>query len=346
MKIGFQNRYPYSTRKTQPRVAHSNEPISPTDRVSLSGSEKKPERHGLVDSLRRVARRTAIAALNGVGFVALALLGSKPSEGELADYKVAEQKLSSDVAFEERVAESGFDGVLELFEREDLPGQSAKERLDFVLWYTSCKRGKLGGSWHQLKKEYTHFNTTTPFVRQANDRGFAQDVRDGFKWYDAEATGWTETRPTGKIEMGSPQVGHFLTAVDIGHQAAPVERLLRIPALGHELIGDDQSETRQILEGLVSPHRLHLFNKAISAAEQQERSEAHKAVREALPELTENGDEAGRVGNSWQDLLNTSYGIAFGRKVRSGELETRAEAAAWLSSNVGDSAPSLSWNDS
>ena len=56
------------------------------------------------------------------------------------------------------------------------------------------------------------------------------------------------------------------------------------------------------------------------AAERTDRLEAHRLVEEALPDLSDSGLEPGRVGNTRQDLLNTSYGLAFGRLVRSGQL--------------------------
>ena len=68
-------------------------------------------------------------------------------------------------------------------------------------------------------------------------------------------------------------------------------------------------------------------------------------MEEALPDLSVTGDEPGRVGNSKQDLLNTSYGFAFGQLVRQGGLTTRQQAANWLHDNVGSGAASLPWQE-
>lgn len=278
-----------------------------------------------------------MAALNCVGGIGLFLLGPSRSAAKLEEY----QQAQLGEGFSARVGASAFGALTELFERADLPGQTAAERLDFVLWSTDTNCEK--GAWEKLQLLCTHFRSDSPFVVHANDRGFAPDVADGVKWYNPAATGFVYDVYHDRVDMGSPQVGHFLTAVDIGRQPSWKETLLRPAAVGHELVGDDQGAVPQILAGLTHSRERGLFAEAIAAAEAGDRALAHRCVSLALPDLSVSGNEPGRVGNSKQDLLNTSYGIAFGRKVRRGDFASPAEAADWLARNVGAQAPSLPW---
>lgn len=293
--------------------------------------------------LARLGRSLAEGVLNGVAGVGLFLLGPWRSERKLEEYQRGEALLGGD--FSARVAESALGGLTELFRRPDLPGKTAAERLDFVLWTTDTDRGPAKPAWERLQLLCTHFRPDSPFVLQANDRGFAPDVADGVKWYNPEATGFVYDVYTDRVNMGSPQVGHFLTAVDIGRQPAWKEALLRPAAVGHELVGDDQGAWPQILAGLTHGRERRLFAEAIRAAEQGERARAHRLVEDALPDLSVSGNEPGRVGNSKQDLLNTAYGIAFGRMVRRGDFASPSQAADWLDRHLGAQTPSLPWND-
>lgn len=311
--------------------------------VTISRRAPKPASRGFMTSLKKAGRSAAAACLNGVAGLGLFLLGPRLSEQTRASYQKALRTLELDSGFRDRVASSAFDGLLELFRRQDLPGQSARERLDFVLWYTDSNRDCGDDNWTRLKQIFTHFQKDSPFLNQANDRGFAADVADGSKWYDPQATGYLMRVNSGRVEEGSPQVGHFLTAVDIGCQNPVLNRLLRPAAVGHELVGDDQGPVKQILRGLTHTKERALFHQAIAAASQGDRMEAHALVEQALPDLSVHGAEPGRVGNSKQDLLNTSYGMAFGQLVRDGKLVTSEDAATWLYQNVGRGADSLPW---
>lgn len=281
----------------------------------------------------------------GIGAIGLFLVGPHRSQRQLEEYSAGEKIISGDCGFRDRVATSAFDGLLELMRRPELPGQNAAERLDFILWYTDSNRDSHDSSWTEFTRVLNHFHPDSPFVNQANDRGFADDVADGRKWYNPDATGFFTKIPHDRLNEGSPQVGHFLTAVDIGRQSPILSGLLRVAAVGHELIGDDQGAVQQILAGVTHPQERKLFGQAITAAKESDRGKAHQLVETALPDLTVEGNEPGRVGNSKQDLLNTSYGVAFGELVRSGHFQSREQAADWLDQNVGRKAASLAWNE-
>ena len=315
-----------------------------TESLTL-GHTARPASRGLIRSLLGAGKAAGMACLNGVAGLALYLLGPHRSEKTEAAYNQGLKTLESDAGFRDRVTTSAFDGLLELFRRSDLPGESAKERLDFVMWYTDTNRDCPADSWTKLKQIFNHFQKDSPFLNQANDRGFAADVADGTKWYNPEATGYIMQVVSGKENQGSPQVGHFLTAVDIGRQNPVLNHLLRPAAVGHELVGDDQGPVKQIMMGLTHGKQRSLFHQAIAAAGQSDRAAAHAIVEQALPELSVHGAEPGRVGNSKQDLLNTSYGMAFGQLVRDGALGSASDAADWLCKNVGKGAHSLYWNE-
>lgn len=327
------------------RQALSGEvPVAPvSDSVKLSQAAPVSTSKGFLGRLMEAGRAAASACLNGIAGLGLVMLAPNLSAETEAHYLEALGRLERDSGFRERVACSAFDGLLELFRRPDLPGKSARERLDFVLWYTDSNRDCHDGNWTKLKQIFTHFQKDSPFLNQANDRGFASDVADGSKWYNPQATGYLMEVYTGKVDQGSPQVGHFLTAVDIGRQRPVLNRLLRPAAVGHELVGDDQGPVKQILKGLSHGQPRALFHEAIVAASEGNRASAHALVEQALPELSVHGSEPGRVGNSKQDLLNTSYGMAFGQLVRDGKLKTADDAADWLYRNVGRGAESLPW---
>lgn len=272
-------------------------------------------------------------AVDGVAGLGLFLLAPRRSQQIQESYEKGAALLGQD--FSQRVARSAFKGLMELVERPDLPGQNARDRLDFILWYTDSNRDSAEGGWSQLKQIFTHFHPENPFLTQANDRGFASDVSDSRKWYNPDATGFLMDNYSGRVDQGSPQVGHFLTAVDIGRQSPLLEKALHSAALGHELIGDDQGPLRQVLVGLSRGHERKLFEQVIRAAESGDREQARKLVDTILPDLSDSGQEEGRVGNSRQDLLNTSYGMAMGRLLRTGRLQTRPQLAEWLQQNLG-----------
>lgn len=316
---------------------------APKDAVEIGSPPAVKGR--LLAALSRVGKNTAMAVANSVGALTLALVGPHTGKTLEAEYRVGLAKLSEDTALTDKIGQSAFDGLLEMMRRSDLPGKSAQQRLDFVMWATDSNRDSQEPSWKKLTQIFNHFHPESAFVTHANDRGFAHDVADGRKWYNPEATGFIPDVYHGRIDQGSPQVGHFLTAVDIGRQPAPLERILRTAALGHELTGDDQGAVKQMWLGFTHHLERALFGKVIESAERGDRSSAHRYVEQALPDLTDSGQEIGRVGNSRQDLLNTSFGFAFGRMIRSGEFGSREEAANWLENNVGSKAASLAWND-
>jgi hypothetical protein len=179
-----------------------------------SCAELTSQRSPLLAPLKELGRASALAVANGVGGLGLFLFGPHFSRAQERDYRQAQEVLKQD-GFSQRVATSAFDGLLELMERPGLPGENAKERLNFVMWLTDTNRDSSEPSWKKLTHIFNHFHPDSAFVTHANERGFAHDVADGRKWYNPEATGFVDAKYHGRIDQGSPQVGHFLTAVDI-----------------------------------------------------------------------------------------------------------------------------------
>jgi hypothetical protein len=324
--IGFSSKLPRLATRSKAGPAVAEPALSSGDQVSIS-------RSACLTTLAGWGKRMAMRAVDGVAGLGLFLLAPRRSQQLQQSYEKGASLLGPD--FSQRVADSAFKALVELVERADLPGANARERLDFILWYTDSNRGSHEGGWSQLKQIFTHFHPQSPFLTQANDRGFAQDVSDSRKWYNPDATGFVMDNYTGRVDQGSPQVGHFLTAVDIGRQTPLLEKALHSAALGHELIGDDQGPLRQVLVGLSHSKDRKLFEQVIAAAERGDREQARQLVATILPDLSDAGQEPGRVGNSRQDLLNTSYGMAMGRLVREGGLQTRRQLADWLQKNLG-----------
>ncbi len=200
-------------------------------------------------------------------------------------------------------------------------GTDARTRMEFVLDYTSSDPEK-----------------PVHFAKQFNDSGFHEGFQDSPIWGAASGN----------------QVGHFLTAVDIGmeHTGAYPKPVELAAAIGHEKWGDDRGANPEVFQGLAGLKPLDhvLFQAAVGAVRDPERTPAEKysavaATSQAiLPDLpsgswTPNGwSEFWRRGNSQQDLRLTTYGVALGEMINAGEIKTTDEVAAFLQQNLSSQA--------
>ena len=176
---------------------------------------------------------------------------------------------------------------------------SASERLDFVLWYT-----------------HTGVRTHSGWSR--NHSGFPKQYQDP----------WPDSRD---------QVGHFLTAVDIGRSDFPPYYLC---ALGHELVGDGPYVHDALIQcGTPTPSQTNYFFEALEAEVVGNDILRDCLIARLLPELPEELDAndpqfSGRQGNSRQDLRLTLKGLNFGKRVQMGNISTPHEASMWLVANL------------
>lgn len=166
-----------------------------------------------------------------------------------------------------------------------------------------------------LYKPFLHFNEETIQKIATIDKTGNPIGDTGFR---------LEMRDSSLHPSSSNQIGHFLTAVDIGCYAAKLKlgQILPLPdkprevyylisaMIGHERAADDASPYEKAV-GILS-----VTNKDI---ENFERGKLH------LIEI-----DTSKTGNSYQDLLLTWVGYTFGEKVARGDFATRTEAARWL----------------
>lgn len=236
-------------------------------------------------------------------------------------------KLDSDPEFQ-KLAATDSEAALEFLfgegnENVDLSalGTDARTRMEFVLDYTSSDPEK-----------------PVHFAKDFNDSGFHEGFQDSPIWGAASGN----------------QVGHFLTAVDIGmeHTGAYPKPLELAAAIGHEKWGDDRGANPEVFQGLagLNPKDQMLFQLGVGAVRDPERTPAEKYAAVAatsqaiLPDLpgehwTPNGwDQFWRRGNSQQDLRLTTYGVALGEMINAGEIKTTDEVAAFLQQNLSSQA--------
>lgn len=209
------------------------------------------------------------------------------------------------------------EALAQLMERDDLPGNSAKQRLDFIFRYTQ-----------NGKKAFM----TTHFRVGYNDSGFNKSFQDGHL-YENPA-------------VSNNQVGHFLTAVSMGQFSNwnPWQGLTRFASIGHETIGDHNSHAWQAIWGGSNPMDHLRLSWAIGEAKKGNVEKAKDYVGAIMNKtgmdrdheaFTKESNYNNRRGNSHQDMLLTAYGYAFGQKVKNDEFSSRQEAADWLRENLG-----------
>jgi hypothetical protein len=249
-------------------------------------------------------------------------------------FEAAMKKLDADSDFRALVRTDSAAAFLKLFSDPTLPGQSAKDRLDFILWYThEPKDGPL-----------LHFRSMGGAT--FTDSGFDPELQDGKLFSDPECS--------------NNQVGHFLTAVDMSRVQNPLNHALyEAAAIGHENLGDkvvpssNLSHVLQFVAGVaaLATGKANHFEQAVAAAKAGNREGVKQAVRaaflpgmlaadQAIDQNLPGGAEAQahrdrfRKGNSQQDLRLTAYGYAFGELISEGKFPRCEDAAAWLRKSI------------
>jgi hypothetical protein len=211
-------------------------------------------------------------------------------------------------------APSNVAALIRLFEVDDLPGESAAERLRWILRATAS--GLPGMQMALFPPE---------------DSGFKPELGDGRFYQNPDY--WAsllkpEHRTTG-------QVGHFLIAVGLAYNAWPKSVALRL-ITGHEKLGDRLffGFVRQYFRARLADRRLFMDAVVLDEAGEVERRDA--ALHKIFGSPGEAKHDPLRIGNSVPDLRLSVKGWRFGRGIRLGAIRTRAEAAAWLQREIFD----------
>jgi RHS repeat-associated protein len=178
------------------------------------------------------------------------------------------------------------DALVTMFTSDKIPGNTPVERLNVILDATS-------------NGPFTHF--AIPF----GDSGFKNELRD--PWPD---------------DSGN-QVGHFLTAVDIGYNLDNPVGLSAI--VGHEMYSDDPawSIPAQLRLGLTNPSARDLFTTGTDDAFQQILNSG-------------SGPLENRTGNSMEDLRLSYLGWTMGRLYRQGFFTSHASVGRWLQEHIAE----------
>jgi hypothetical protein len=211
---------------------------------------------------------------------------------------------------------SNVEGLIRLFEADDLPGRTAAERLRWLLRLTAT-----GLPGMQMG------------VFPPDDSGFKAELADGRFYFSPRY--WSKLlRPE---QRHTSQVGHFLIAVGLRYNAWPPTVALRL-IVGHEKLGDRLlfGFVRQYFRAHHADRRLFLDAVAADAAGDTARREA--ALHQIFGEPGEARRDPLRIGNSVPDLRLSVKGWRFGEAVRYGQIRTRAEAAGWLRREIYDPA--------
>ena len=124
--------------QAHPVVAVDSAQVDVADDINPASASAPAPR--LLTAFSRLGKETAMAVANGVGALALFLPGPHTGKKLEANYREGQAAVSSDSALTDKIGHSAFDGLLELMRRSDLPGESAQQRLDFVMWLTDSNR--------------------------------------------------------------------------------------------------------------------------------------------------------------------------------------------------------------
>ncbi len=163
------------------------------------------------------------------------------------------------------------------------------------------------------------------------DRGFRPEFQDDHLYADL----WGRQTPESK------QLGHFITAIDMGYNGSLSSKGL---VIGHEQYGDPISisidtlpNMRNVLGGFpfffTSDDDLAAFNTAL-AYDQQGNPYARDYWLATIMDENRFGPQSGRQGNSMEDLRLTVKGWELGREIATGRLRTNDEVADWIIRNV------------
>jgi RHS repeat-associated protein len=121
-------------------------------------------------------------------------------------------------------------------------------------------------------------------------------------------------------EASNNQVGHFLTAANMGYNSEPgstEEKLFLTLIVGHEIVGDQKGFYAQFKAGNDNPEAIDLF---LSGSDDN------------FQKIIDMGKDpwADRRGNSIEDLRLSYAGWTFGRLTRNNYFSSRTQQANWL----------------
>ena len=256
--------------------------------------------------------------------------------------------------------------LIRLFEAGHLPGDTARDRLQWILAKTASPPGT-----------FIQFGSLFP----PGDSGFCDELADG-KYYAQPGLPphYTPTDIWHTANRGDPseQIGHFLTAVALGFNpegafyqtyvidvveefvtvgiesklaAIPEEHALNL-IVGHEMIGDGkgigQVPAIPVQYAIATEEARSGFLKAVEHDRLGNDDLRDQVLREILigtnSEFRTQNAVAGatRVGNSMEDFRNSVKGWRFGQEIGNGTIETRQGAADWLREEIYDPSRSRS----
>jgi RHS repeat-associated protein len=151
---------------------------------------------------------------------------------------------------------------------------------------------------------------------QKGDRGFKAGLGDEH-WYH-EVWGATTA------EAQSRQVGHFLSAVNMGMRKSS-GRLI----IGHEQVGDRDIAGQTARAALVSDNDLRNFKMAAALATKSNVADMDSLLEPLLGRVPYT-PTLDRLGNSLEDLRLSAFGYGLGMLIRSGGLNSNRDVANWI----------------
>ena len=202
--------------------------------------------------------------------------------------------------------------------------------------------------------------------RLATILGASADARNGgLTHFSGILAGWTDTGfrnafldPWGSASNN--QVGHFLTAVDMGFNpkrtydfasnstwfslslltvgtGIPKEESICVRLIvGHEQYPDNGWNAGTMQALAPKDADIQAFYNAVKALPNDAVLDLDKARGSIITIPVGTG-----TGNSIQDLLLSLFGYKFGSRIRLGTLDNRDEAAQWVRANLGESLPDV-----
>ncbi len=149
------------------------------------------------------------------------------------------------------------------------------------------------------------------------DSGFSEEFKDDHLYTDV----WGFEGPS------SRQVGHFLTAVDMGYHEGWIHTIV-----AHELYPDAGAG---VLVQLGLPTTADILNfRAAMGADERGNSGPRDAALSLVLNEAQRGPVAERQGNSMEDLRLSIRGWRLGAMVANGQIGTNKELANWIALNV------------
>jgi hypothetical protein len=213
-------------------------------------------------------------------------------------------------------ADSNVQALIRLFEVPGLPGETARERTDWILKITASD---LPGMQMGLFPP--------------EDSGFKPELGDLRFYFNPRY--WANL--LGRRPRATKQVGHFLTAVGLRLNRWPDRAKLRL-IIGHEKLGDHLFLNFLWQYLLCTEADLRRFLAAVELDRLGYAEERDRALRQILGASDEALPDPRRIGNSLPDLRLSVKGWRFGTDLKTGALRARAAAAAWLRRELYDPA--------